>query len=76
MMLRVAGHRSWILIVSLLLVFGACNDDDPIITPTEPPEAIDLSTSFYYEVDLEKRFDDKFRLSLFVGSLANENSVF
>src|SRR6478735_11547303 len=42
----------------------------------QAPEEIDLSNSFYYEINLRDRSDDSFKVRMFVDDLTSNNAVF
>ena len=66
-----------LLIFFLAFSLTSCNDDENK-TPDDPtvPDEVDLSTSFYYEIDLTDRSDDTFKVRMFVSDLTDANKVF
>jgi predicted metalloprotease with PDZ domain len=62
--------------ISLLLAFIiSCSDEGSHQIP-QPPEEIDLSNSFFYEINLRDRSDDTFKVRMFVDNLTADNAVF
>jgi len=60
------------LFLFLLLVMG-CDDKEP----NGPPYGdLDLTQSFYYEINLKDRSDDTFKVTLHVDNLTEANAVF
>ena len=76
MTLKVFKLKLLLPIFGFVLFFASCNNDDLIIVRIEPPESIDLSESFYYQIDLTHRADDKFRVSFFGKGLTESNRIF
>ena len=61
--------------VSLLLALVlSCSDEGGHQIP-QPPEEIDLTNSFYYEVNLRDRGDDTFKVRMFVDNLSSDNAI-
>lgn len=76
---------STFLVLSILFI--SCDEDtgnkpEPVQpepeVPTVPvaPEGIDLTNSFFYEIDLTDRSGDTFKVRMFVDDLTNDNAVF
>ena len=61
------------LIVSLQACDDTTNSGSKIPVA---PDAIDLSNSFFYEIDLDDRSDDTFKVRMFVDNLTEDNAVF
>jgi predicted metalloprotease with PDZ domain len=66
-----------LLVFFSALLFASCSDDENKSSgkPTVPDE-VDLSTSFYYEIDLTDRSDDTFKVRMFVSELTDANKIF
>ncbi len=63
-------------VLSFLFVFiTSCSDDVSHKIP-KAPEKIDLTSSFFYEINLTDRSDDTFKVRLFVDNLTLDNAVF
>jgi predicted metalloprotease with PDZ domain len=58
-----------------LLFIISCSDEVAVKIPKAPAE-VDLSTSFYYEVNLNDRSGDTFKVRLILNNLTNDNAVF
>jgi predicted metalloprotease with PDZ domain len=58
-----------------LLLIAACSQEEVLNVPT-PPENLSLKTSFYYEINLNDRKDDTFKVRMFVDNLTESNSIF
>src|SRR6185436_19425211 len=58
----------------ILLVFLVCCDEDNAKIPQAPKE-IDLTNSFYYEINLDDRRNDTFKVRMFVDDLNASNAV-
>lgn len=63
-------------VLCILLIFILSCKDDVSINIPEPPAEIDLSNSFYYEIDLDDRKGDTFKVRLFVDNLTEDHAVF
>ena len=63
------------VVLAILAFFVSCNDDADHQIP-RPPEEIDLTNSFYYEINLRDRSDDTFKVRMFVDDLTPDNAVF
>lgn len=59
-----------------ILIFIVSCGDDPTNGIPVPPEEIDLTESFYYEIDLDDRSDDTFKVRMFVDNLTTDNAIF
>jgi hypothetical protein len=66
--------RKKIISTLVLLVgfFVSCQEDVDNSIP-HAPDVIDLSNSFYYEVNLDDRSDDTFKVRMFVDALTADN---
>lgn len=66
----------FVLIFSVLFLVS-CNEDEnkKAIDPSDPGE-VDLSTSFYYHIDLTDRGDDTFKVLMVVDELTDANKIF
>lgn len=55
----------------------SCDSDEnkPSGNPQVPDE-VDLSTSFYYEINLKDRSDDTFKVKMFVNDLTDANKIY
>lgn len=63
------------LFVSVFLV--SCGDESGIKDNTpKPPVEIDLSNSFYYEINLDDLSDDTFKVRMFTDNLTSDNAIF
>ena len=54
----------------------SCDREESPTRLPEVPEEIDLSNSFYYQINLKDRSDDTFKVTLFVDDLTEANKVF
>jgi predicted metalloprotease with PDZ domain len=61
-----------------ILFIVSCDSDEAPPSSGKPkaPDEIDLSTSFYYEINLKDRSDDTFKVRMFVSDLTDANKVF
>lgn len=62
-------------VITFFLVAGCDRDESPSGLP-QVPEEIDLSNSFYYQINLKDRSDDTFKVRMFVSDLTDANKVF
>ncbi len=62
------------LLLALLLV--SCGDEGTKVNVPKPPEAIDLTDSFYYEINLDDLSDDTFKVRMFIDNLTSANAIF
>lgn len=62
------------VLLGIFAIIASC-EEDGVTIPT-PPEEIDLTNSFYYEVNLNDRSDDTFKVRMFVDNLTSDNAVF
>jgi predicted metalloprotease with PDZ domain len=64
-------------ILSALLFFfiSSCSDEVGHKIP-RAPEEIDLTSSFFYEINLNDRSDDTFKVRIFVDNLESDHAVF
>jgi predicted metalloprotease with PDZ domain len=70
--------KSYFKSVSILLLLAfivSCSDETGHQIP-QPPEQIDLTNSFYYEINLRDGSDDTFKVRMFVDDLTVDNAVF
>lgn len=67
-------YKSVIILLSLAFIVS-CSDEEGHHIP-QPPEEIDLTNSFYYEINLRDRSDDTFKVRMFVDNLNATNAVF
>lgn len=67
-----------ISIVLIGLVFAAsCSDDDVKSSNTSGvPEEVDLAASFYYQINLNDRSDDTFKVRMYVDNLTDANKIY
>lgn len=63
------------VLFAVLLLTSCDSTENPSGNPTIPEE-IDLSTSFYYEIDLNDRSDDTFKVNMFVSDLTDANKIY
>lgn len=65
------------ILFSVLLV-TSCDNEERISGPEFPtaPGEVDLSDSFYYEINLNDRSDDTFKVRMFVADLTDANKIF
>lgn len=63
------------ILLVLVTLLASCGDEVRIAIPKAPGE-IDLSDAFYYEINLEDRSGDTFKVRMFVDNLAASNSIF
>lgn len=61
--------------VILFVFIVSCNDEVNHKIP-KAPEEIDLTNSFFYEINLDDRSDDTFKVRMFVDNLAGDNAIF
>jgi predicted metalloprotease with PDZ domain len=54
----------------------ACDSDEKSPGNQGVPDAVDLSTSFYYEINLKDRSDDTFKVRMFVSGLTEANEIY
>ncbi len=64
-----------IALFSILLIVSCDNDESPKSNPGVPEE-IDLSTSFYYQINLKDRSDDTFKVRMYVSDLTDANKIY
>jgi predicted metalloprotease with PDZ domain len=62
-------------VITFFLVSGCDSDESPSGLP-QVPEEIDLSNSFYYQINLKDGSDDTFKVRMFVSDLTDANKVF
>ena len=54
----------------------SCNSDENVPSGTDVPAEVDLSTSFYYEINLKDRSEDTFKVRMFVDDLTEDNKIY
>ena len=64
-----------IFTVLLFILISSCGDEVGHKIPSAPEE-IDLTNSFFYEINLNDRSDDTFKVRMFVDNLDSDNAVF
>ncbi|HEU5290908.1 MAG TPA: peptidase [Cyclobacteriaceae bacterium] len=62
------------ILLSLAFIIS-CDEDSGHQIP-QPPDEIDLTNSFYYEINLRDRSDDTFKVRMFVDDLTSDNGIF
>ncbi|HEY3430345.1 MAG TPA: hypothetical protein VGK39_06690, partial [Cyclobacteriaceae bacterium] len=62
------------VILLLTLFVASCSDDVKNSIPA-PPDEIDLSDSFFIEINLDDRSDDTFKVRMFVDNLTADNAI-
>lgn len=65
------------LLITLLLLVGiisSCGDDVNVKIP-KAPEVIDLTNSFYFEINLDDRSGDTFKVRMFADNLTADNAI-
>lgn len=72
------NSRIVVILFSVLLIASCDSDEKRPSSSSIPtaPEEIDLSSSFYYEIDLTDRSDDTFKVRMFVSDLTDANKLF
>lgn len=70
------GFRLFTSLFSVLVMVSCQGEEDSPSKNADVPEGIDLATSFYYEIDLEDRSDDTFKVRMFVADLTDDNKVY
>lgn len=63
-------------VLGILLIFIASCEEEINHKIPQPPDEIDLTNSFYYEIDLDDRSGDTFKVRLFVDDLTEANAIF
>ena len=53
----------------------SCQPEEKFSIP-EPPESIQLSETFFYQINLNDRSGDTFKVRLYVGDLTSDNAIF
>lgn len=69
-------HKPISSFLGILLIFIASCEDEINVKIPQAPEEIDLTNSFYYEIDLDDRSGDTFKVRLFVDDLTEANAIF
>jgi predicted metalloprotease with PDZ domain len=67
-------NKTLSVLLGIFALIASCEEEGVKIP--EPPEEIDLTNSFYYEVNLKDRSDDTFKVRMFVDNLTSDNAVF
>jgi predicted metalloprotease with PDZ domain len=67
--------NKFLILFLCLSIFTASCEDETFVIPQAPNE-IDLSNSFYYEINLDDRSNDTFKVRMFVDDLTNDNAIF
>lgn len=65
--------KSRLIPLFAVFIFAACGDEDNL---PQAPATIDLSTSFYVEVNLKDRTNDTFKVRMYVDELTADNAVY
>lgn len=65
-----------LIVLTLIFFFAGCDKDETPSDIAGVPQEVDLSNSFYYEIDLSDRSDDTFKVTLYVDDLTEDNKVF
>lgn len=60
----------------LILIFAACKPDEVDVNIPRAPESVQLSEALFYEVDLNDRSGDTFKVRVFVDGLTEANDIF
>jgi predicted metalloprotease with PDZ domain len=63
------------ILFSVLLIVSCDGDEQPSGNQGVPDE-VDLSTSFYYEINLNDRNGDTFKVRMFVSDLTDANKIY
>jgi predicted metalloprotease with PDZ domain len=58
------------------VLIASCTDDEVVSDNSDVPDEVDLSESFYYEINLNDRSDDTFKVRMFVDNLTDANKVY
>lgn len=58
------------------LLISSCNSDENLPSGSPVPDEVDLSTSFYYEINLQDRSDDTFKVKMYVDDLTDANKLY
>jgi len=74
--LRVNLKLIFVLLIPLLFLFSCYNSEDPNAGSPQAPESIQLSQSFFYEINLKDRSGDTFKVRMFLSGLTNDNDIF
>ena len=74
--LRVNLKLIFVLLIPLLFLFSCYNSEDPNAGIPQAPESIQLSQSFFYEINLNDRSGDTFKVRMFLSGLTNDNDIF
>src|SRR5688572_15514516 len=67
-------NKTMSVMFGVLAFIVSCEEDEFKIP--KPPEEIDLSNSFYYEINLDDRSGDTFKVRMFVDNLTSDNAIF
>lgn len=63
-------------VLGIILIFIVSCEEEINVKIPQPPTEIDLSNSFYYEINLDDRSGDTFKARLFVDNLTEANAIF
>lgn len=64
------------VLFSALLIASCDNTENAPSGNPKAPDEVDLSTSFYYEINLKDRSDDTFKVRMFVSDLTDANKIY
>lgn len=64
-----------IISIAMIVFISSCSDEVSHKIP-QAPEEIDLTSSFFYKINLNDRSDDTFKVRMFLGNLTSDNAVF
>lgn len=67
--------RKAIVLFLSVLIFASCGDEVGSGHP-KAPASVDLSDSFYVQIDLTDRTDDTFKVRVFVDNLTESNAIY
>ena len=67
--------KSLSAVLVIFVFIASCGDEVSIKIP-KAPEEIDLTNAFYYEINLDNRNDDTFKVRMFVDNLTVDNAIF
>lgn len=65
-----------ITVLFSILVIACAPDEKKSSALPAVPQEVDLSNSLYYEINLNDRSDDTFKVRMFVSGLTDENKIF
>lgn len=64
------------ILFSVLFIISCDSEERKSSDLPTAPEEVDLSKSFYYEINLNDRSDDTFKVRMFVADLTDANKIF